>query len=140
MEVKMNKAIKVILIFLICLGLLMGIAFFVLFPSSKELGVPPNVNRITVEFMNEIYELDERKSQEVCSYFESLPIVKASKTTQPTFTNGAIFSFYENDNYLGYFYIYDMHTIIVREGDSLMKYLTEDDLIAYYNELISSVR
>ncbi len=53
-------------------------------------------------------------------------------------TNNTV-SFYNNETYLGEIYIYDMNTIIVKEENSLMKYLTDADLLEYFAEIIESL-
>ena len=83
--------------------------------------------------------MSEAKSKEVFLYFENLDIVSTAKTTQPAYTDGITVSFYNNETYLGKIYIYDINTIIVKEENSLMKYLTEADLLEYFAELIESL-
>lgn len=120
-------------------GILIVIAVSVFNPKAVDLKLPENVNHITVLYGGETFELNEAKSKEVFSYFENLDIVTTAKTTQPAYTDGITVSFYNNETYLGEIYIYDMNTIIVMEENSLMKYLTDADLLEYFVELIESI-
>lgn len=126
-------------VILLCFGVLIAIAVFVFNPKAVDLELPENVNHITVLYGGETFELSEAKSKEVFLYFENLDIVSTAKTTQPAYTDGITVSFYNNETYLGKIYIYDINTIIVKEENSLMKYLTEADLLEYFAELIESL-
>lgn len=127
-----------ILLIVLAVGILIAIAVFFYKPAEKKLVLPEDVNRISLIYGGENFDLDEEESKEVCSFFENLEFVKVSKTTQPAYTDGITVTLYNDETYLGKLYIYDINTIIVEE-DSLMKYLTETDLLNYFAELVENL-
>lgn len=117
----MKEKVKIIILVLICLGILLGIALFVYMPRDVEFTLPEDVDRVSIIYDGDIYELDQAKSQKVCTFFEKLEFVSSEKTTQYAYGGGIVVSFYKTEEVLEEIYIYDMNTIMVSQEDSTIK-------------------
>lgn len=65
--------------------------------------------------------------------------MSSEKTTQYAYGGGIVVSFYKTEEVLEEIYIYDMNTIMVSQEDSIIKYITETNLLEYFSELIGSL-
>lgn len=132
----MKKSAKTIMLLLLCFAVLLGIAVFVFRHQNIEFKLPEDVDRIDVQYVGETFQLSEIDSTQVCKELNELEFIKTSKASQVEHSGGIVLTLYKNGEVVKNVYVTDMNTIQMDTESGMRKFLTETDLVEYFNKVL----